>query len=47
VSIEEAEKIAELIGRQVVELIGLNGVSTKGIWPVSGEFWSKARAQIA
>jgi hypothetical protein len=47
VSIEEAEKVAGLIGRQVVESIGLDDISMEGIWPDSDEFWSKARAEIA
>jgi hypothetical protein len=31
VSIKEAEKVAGLIGRKLVESIGLNGVSMAGI----------------
>jgi hypothetical protein len=47
VSIKEAEKVAGLIGRELVESIGLDGVSMARIWPNFGEFRSKARAEIA
>jgi hypothetical protein len=47
VSIEEAEKVAGLVGRELVESIGLNGVSMAGIWPDFSEFRGKARAEIA
>jgi hypothetical protein len=47
VFIEEAEKVAELVGRELAESIGLYDVSMAAIWPYSGEFWGKARAEIA
>jgi hypothetical protein len=47
VSIEEAEKVAGLIGRELVESIGLDGVSMDEIWPDSSEFRGKAQAEIA
>jgi hypothetical protein len=40
---EDAEKVAGLIGREVVESIGLNDIFMVGIWPDSGEFQGKAR----
>jgi hypothetical protein len=46
-SIEEAENVAGLVGRELVESIGLDGVSMAGIWPDSGEFRDKVRAEIA
>jgi hypothetical protein len=46
-SIEEAEKVAGLVGRELVESIGLDGVSMTKIWPDSGEFQGKVRAEIA
>jgi hypothetical protein len=35
---EEAEKVTGLIRRELVESIGIDGVSMAGIWPDSGEF---------
>jgi hypothetical protein len=43
---EEGEKIAELIGRVLVESIGLDGVSMVRIWSDPREFRGKARAKI-
>jgi hypothetical protein len=43
---EEGEKRAELIGRELVESIGLDGFSMVRIWSNSGEFRDKARAEI-
>jgi hypothetical protein len=40
--IEEAEKETGLVGGELVESIGLDGVSMAGIWPDSGEFRGKA-----
>jgi hypothetical protein len=47
VSIKEAEKVAGLVGRELVESIGLDGVFMVGILSDSGEFRGKARAEIA
>jgi hypothetical protein len=44
VSIKEVEKIAGLVGRELVESTGLDGVSMARIWPDSGEFRGEARA---
>jgi hypothetical protein len=47
VSIEEAEKVAGLIRRELVESIRLDGVSMAGTWLDSGEFQGKTRVKIA
>jgi hypothetical protein len=47
VSIKEGEKIAGLVGRELVESIGLDGVSMAGIWPDSSEFHGEVRTEIA
>jgi hypothetical protein len=39
---EEGEKGAEFIGRELVELIGLDDVSMVEIWSDPGEFRDKA-----
>jgi hypothetical protein len=44
VSIEEPEKVARLVGRELVESIGLDGVSMAGIWPDSAS--SGARREL-
>jgi hypothetical protein len=47
VSIEEAEKVAGLIRRKLVESIGLDDISMAGTWLDSSEFQGKARVKIA
>jgi hypothetical protein len=43
---KEGEKRAGLIGRELVESIGLGGISMAGMSSDSSEFWGKARAEI-
>jgi hypothetical protein len=47
VSIEEAEKVARLVARELVESIGLDDISMARIWPDSSEFHGEVRTEIA